>query len=592
MKKILFLFLTAAFVQNALAQNPAPTPAAAAARSAQAVQAAQAAGLVQYGVRIEPDSRLIVIMAALETGGLATPLTAPGSSFRQTLQQDLPNISPDLKQRLTGFVERYKTQHSSSTTAAQITAPFVSLAFVLSPVPDLADPPPSDDLPSDVVEALDFGTLVREFYKTSGIAAKLPDYVKAYQLAGDKMQRSTGLMVGTILDYLHTRPDLTVIERTRVDNKAAKKKNETSYKINERTRRFFIVPDLLAPPGTINFRNIRDDYYVVVPPETNLSVSEARRAYLQFVTDPIILKNAKDVATLNPGVKQLLDQRQKAGATVSPDVFLAVARSFVAAADARQVEYEKTQIATAEARRKIDAAQGVDAKRAVSADLDRRKQAFADEAALKLAENYEQGAVLDFYFADQLKGLESAGFDVSSSFRDMILSFDATKESTRLTQVADARQRALAARAPGVNKNLELPTKLLEVDELIKAKNYTEADAQLKTLLKQNPDEPRIFYTLGRVASASADGTFDEALLNDRLGRAAAYYRNAILAANQNTDPALLSLAHVALGRILEFNDQNEAAIKEYEAAISLKDVSGGAYKEAVALKDKLLKKQ
>lgn len=587
MKKIFLLFLTAVLIQNIFAQTSAP------ARTAQPAQAQS--GFAQYGVKIEPDTRLIVVMAALEAGGFDTTLTTPGNNFRQTLLQDTQNVSPELRQRIKRFVERYKEQHSSAT-AAQITAPFVSLAFALTPAPELAAPSQDVDLPADVTEVLSFGSLVREFYKTSGIEAKLPDYVKMYQAEGDKMQRSAGFMIANILDYLHTRPDLTIIDRTKIeDSSKKKKKNEASYTIKERTRRFFIVPDLLAPSGTINFRNIRDDYYAVVPPETNLSVSEARRAYLQFVTDPIILKNAKDIATINPGVKQLLDERQKAGVTVSPDVFLAVGRSLVAAVDARQTEYRKTQAATFEARKKIDTAQGVEAKRAVSAELEKQKQAFADEAALRLAENYEQGAVLDFYFADQLKGLENSGFDVASSFHDMLLSLDTTKESARLTQVADARQRALAARVTTTNTtntNLELPKKLIEIDGLIKAKNYPEADAELKKLLEENPGEPRIFYTLGRVASASADGTFDEGLLNERLGRAAANYRNAILAANKDTDPALLSLAHVALGRILEFNNQREAAMKEYEAAIGLTDVPGGAYKEAVTLKDKLSKKQ
>lgn len=582
MKKIFLLFLSVIFSQNIFAQTSA-------APTTQPVQ--RKADFTAYGVKIEPDKRLIVVMSALEIGGLETPLTPPGKNFRGQLRQDLQNMPPELQARITSFVTRYKSLHSSAS-ASQLTAPFVSLAFALSPAPELADPSQDVDLPSDVNEVLDFGSLVREFYKTSGIAAKLPDYVKIYQTEGDKMQRSTAEMLTDILDYLHTRPALTIVERTKADKQSAKnKRNETTYNINERTRRFFIVPDLLAPSGTINFRNIRDDYYVVVPPETNLSQSEARRAYLQFVTDPIVLKNAKDIVTINAGVKQLLDERQKAGANVSPDVFLAIARSFVAAADAKQIEYRKVQSATAEARQKIDAAQSVEAKKAISAELERQKQMFADETALRLAENYEQGAVMDFYFADQLKGLESSGFDVAGSFSNMILSFDPAKESARLTQAADARQRALAARTTTTPENLELPKKLIEIDALIKAKNYEEADAQLNALLKENPNEPRIYYTLGRVAAASADGTFDEGLLTERLGRAAANYKNAILAANKDTDPALLSLAHVALGRVLAFNDQTEAAMKEYEAAITIGKVSGGAYDEAVALKAKLEKK-
>lgn len=586
MRKAFLLFLTIIFFQNVFAQTPPQT-----ARSVQTT--AQSVDLSQYGVKIEPDQRLIVVMATLDAAEPETALTPAGSSFRQTLRQDAQNISPELRQKIKSFIEQFKRRHPSEKVG-DITAPFVSLAYTLSPVPELADPARSLELPPEVLEVLDFAPLVREFYKTSGISAKLPGYVKTYQAEGDKMRGSAAAMVSELVGYLHTRPVLTIVERVKTEepNPKNKKKAEVKTNIRERARRFLIVPELFAPAGTINFRNIGDDYFAVVPPDTNLNATDVRRAYLQFVTDALVFENAKDILPFREGIKQLLDERQKAGANVSADVFLTVSRSLAAAVEAKQIEYKKVNQATADARRKIDAAQSIEAKKAVSAALERDKQAFADETALKLSDAYEQGAVLDFYFAQKLKGLEDSGFDIAGSFRDMILSLDAPKESARLAEFSEARQRALASRGANLNKNLELPKKLLEIDEIIKAKNYAEADARLKNLLEENPNEPRIYYTLGRVASSSAEGTFDENLLSERLGRAAAYYRNAILSANKNTDPALLSLSHVALGRILEFNDQNQAALKEYEAAITLGDMTGGAYKEAIALKDKLSKKQ
>jgi len=114
------------------------------------------------------------------------------------------------------------------------------------------------------------------------------------------------------------------------------------------------VPELLVPKGTINFINVGDDYYAIVPTETNLKNSEVRNAYLQFVIDPLVLDNVKPILTVSDGVKALLDERRKENPSVSPDVFLAVLRSLVAAVDARQVEFEKTRLATSQARQKID----------------------------------------------------------------------------------------------------------------------------------------------------------------------------------------------------------------------------------------------
>lgn len=583
MKKVLFLLLILVSIANVYSQN-APT------RVPQNA-AAPVSDLAQNGVRIEPDRRLIVVMATLEAAGIDTPLTPPGEAFRRTLQQDFQNLDPNLRARIKNFVDRYKQQ--SARAASQIAAPFVSLAYALGPAPDLADPPKSVELPADVQEVLDFAPLVREFYRRSGIEAKLPDYVKTYQNEGEKMHASAVQMVNQILGYLNTRPELVYVERIKTEEKAAKGQKNPVQKIEtrEHARRFFVVPNLLSPGGTVNFSNVGDDYFAVVPPGTDLSRSEARRAYLQFVVDPLILKNAKDITPFRDGIKKLLDARQQAGAQISPDVFLAVSRSLAAAIEAKEIESRKSAAATFEARRNIDAAQGVEAKRAVSAALERDKQSFADETAAQLADAYEHGAVLSFYFADQLKGLEGSGFDISSSLREMILSLDPAKESNRLAQIAEARNRAVAARGANLDKKLELPKKLLEIDGLIKNKNFAEAETQLKDLLAENPNDSRIYYTLGRAASSSAEGTFDEGLLGERLGRAAASYRNAILAATKDTDPALLSLSHVALGRILEFNDQTAAALKEYEAALTIGNVAGGAYNEAKAAKDKLTKK-
>jgi hypothetical protein len=49
-------------------------------------------------------------------------------------------------------------------------------------------------------------------------------------------------------------------------------------------------------------------------------------------------------------------------------------------------------------------------------------------------------------------------------------------------------------------------------------------------------------------------------------------------------------LSYVALAKIYEFYDQKDYAAKIYDAAIKLGDVSGGAYAQAIAGKQQLLK--
>ncbi|MBK9767723.1 MAG: hypothetical protein IPP63_12270 [Chloracidobacterium sp.] len=207
-----------------------------------------------------------------------------------------------------------------------------------------------------------------------------------------------------------------------------------------------VVPEMLAPAGNIIFLNVKDDYYLVLPPDKDLSNTDARRAFLQYVVDPLVLKNSKDIGLIREQVKLLLDERRKTDPSISPDVFLTISRSLVSAIDARQIEFTRSQIATEQARVKIETMKTVPEKRAVSAELDRQKIQLADETALMLSDAYERGAVMSFYFAEQLKGTENSGFDIASSLREMIATFDASKEMDRLARNADAKQRALAAR--------------------------------------------------------------------------------------------------------------------------------------------------
>jgi hypothetical protein len=60
------------------------------------------------------------------------------------------------------------------------------------------------------------------------------------------------------------------------------------------------------------------------------------------------------------------------------------------------------------------------------------------------------------------------------------------------------------------------------------------------------------------------------------------------MAASPDGDKALLSRAHESMGRINAFLDNHAEALKEFEAAIQIGDVRGGAYKEALEGKKKL----
>jgi hypothetical protein len=570
--------------------------------SSQPVQQRQGATfeVSEYGVDFQADPRLILVMAALEVAGFdPTPGRAP-SAFRAKLRKDLANVDPDLRARLKTFFDRNKLP--GTATPADQAARYVSLALALGPGPTFEAPARSEDLPAGLLEVLDFAPLVQEFHRRSGIDEQMVNYVRAYQAEGDRLRGPTTEMVRSLLTYLHTRPITTSLERVEVKN-PKKDSKQKHYTFKEKDRRFYILPDLMAPRGAINFRIIVDDYYAVVPEGTDPMSSELRRAYLQYVIDALVLRFNKDIALRREQVKQLLTERQNAGSQVTPDVFLSVSRSLVTAADARYEEMRRLELLSRATRAQLAAAKTEADKATIGKSAQAEMKAIQDETVARLAEEYEKGAVLSFYFADQLKGIESAGFDLANFFPDMIASFDPVREAKRLTENAETVQRAIAAREARIaarrsqaeadpegssGKESTLVRDLAAIEDTLRSKDYNEAESRLREMLKDYPREPRIFFALGQTASLAAMDATDEQVQAERLNRALGQYRLAVAASSPDSDKAIMSRAHESMGRINAFFDNKAEALKEFEEAIKLGDVRGGAYKEALEGKRKL----
>jgi hypothetical protein len=597
MKKFVLLVLLFCFsVQFTAAQMPAVS-----------ANRSNVFDLSEFGVSVQPDARLVVVMLALEAAGWDSK---NDSVFRRQAQADLKNLAPELRRRLRDFFARNNRGLEKATPSEQA-ARYVSLAYALSSAPDFYAPERTTELPGSLLEVLDFAPLVQEFYKKSGIAEKMPEYLQKYQAYGDNLRPQTAAMVRDVTGFLNTRPQTVYLERIKVQSQSAKNKKQALQKIEtrERARRFVVVPDLLAVAGTVKLRVIGDDYFAAIAPDVNpLKSSELRRAYLQFLVDALVFKNAKEISVQKEAIRSVVDERAKAGGApaLTPDVYLTVARSLVVAAEARQTEAQKIAEATNEARRKIDAAKTTPEKLTVSENLKQTRAAIENETFAVLSEAHEDGAVLAFFFADQLRGLSSSGFDLATSLTDMINSFDAALEKARLKENETARKRALAellARRQNPievaatvenavsERNLELVKNLKDVEELTFLRDFDAAETQLKDLLAKNPGEPRVLYAMGRTAGLSATLAIDESVRDARLEKAAAHYRTALAASNSDTPRSLVSNAHVALGRIYEFYERNDLALKEFDAAIAIGNVKDGSYNEALAGKERLSKK-
>ncbi|HEY0083912.1 MAG TPA: tetratricopeptide repeat protein [Pyrinomonadaceae bacterium] len=585
------------------AATPRPAPTATTTAGAQPTprprsERSGALDLSDYGVSIEPEPRLLVMMAALDAAGFdPTPPGREPSEFRALVRRDQENLDPELRARMRRFYDLNKLKDAAATPAGQA-ARYVSLAYALGPAPAFDAPPRSDDLFAGVLDVLDFAPLLREFYTKSGIAGRLPVYLAAHKAEGDRLRPQTAEMLRAVLTYLHTRPVTLTLERVPLKNQAAKPKKDAPplFTTREHERRFRLVPDLLAVPGSINFRVIGDDYFAVVPQGLDPASSEVRRAYLQYVIDPVILRFNRDIALKRADIRGLLDERAKdAPAGVSmPDVFAAVARSLVAAADARMNFVARTRALTEQTSARLQRATEPERARVVKESQDDRAT-LEDELTAQLADAYERGAVLAFYFSEQLRDQEIAGFDFADFFSDMMTRVDIARERLRPAEYASARTRVAAlrreaARAASNRTGAEtradqaraaLDKSIADINQLLRAKNYTEAETRLRALLAENGGEPRIFFGLAQAASISASDAFVESVRDERLGRALANYRLAINSATSESDRPLISRAYTAMGRILAFLDRKDEAIKAFEAAISLGNVRDGAYTDA-----------
>ncbi len=591
-----------------------------------------------YGVELKPDARLIVVMAALDAAGFnPTPNAAP-SLFRREVRAATANLDEPLRRRL---ADSFRLQQRASglptltnnreNLYARQAAPYVSLAFALGDAPGFEAPTRTDDLPAEVLDVLDFAPLVREFYNRSGIAARLPDLMRAAQMEADLMRPAMANTILTSVGYLKTRPQTTFDERITVtapratQNKKSDKNQKQAFTVRERQRRFRVVPDPLGVPNTINFRIIGDDYFVALAPGASPASPEVRRAYLQYIIDPLVLRFNRQIALRRLDIKTLLDAQLPAGtstaatvttatttaATTAPTtttsataLFPAVTRSLIAAADARIEETSRFNTLRLETDKRLKQITTDAGRATITRENNEARLAIADRTALALSEAYERGAVLSFYFAEQLRGVEESGFDVADFLPDMIASFTTARELSRLAEAKPARERALASRrttqpaastaiieatpSAASSRNERLATSLKQIQNLLQLNNYTQAETELLALRNEYQGDPRILFALGQAASASARDATDERIRDERLNRALAHYRFSIESVRTASEPdsltnrALLSRAFVSIARILEFQDKPTEARAAFNEAIKIGEVEGGAYREAL----------
>jgi tetratricopeptide (TPR) repeat protein len=550
----------------------------------------------EVNVKIDPDVRTFVVMAALnvagfdyETGGQTL------SPARAELRKDLPKLDPQVKEKLAAF---YKAHRRAGVDEAADAARYAALSLIMTPPPAFTVYQAAESdraIPEDLRPLLEFVPLVREFYLKSGIRELIPKYLGIGQAYASSYRTPVGEMIYEVLGYFHAAPETVISMRplvVRSPSLDAKTQKSTVYARN-RSRQVFVIPEPLAAMDTSTVRGdilnqkedllsrrIGDDYIVIIGPSRAAATDPVRQAMIRFVIDPMVERHLKQSLEYKDQILKLLASAPAATRQYTTSVYLIVRESLAQATEIRL--------------RRLRAI----ATRGGYSD---------DDAMYDLAQAYLRGAVLSFHFYESLMGLEQVGIGIEDFFDQMIATAKFDREAARPTEFERIITRVGASRSKNPKSaGTEgaaaeavigaMATKILKSDDLIREKRFSEARSLLEEVLAAEPNSARALYGMAQVttqisAPIELDPKADEndkiQAQHDRLERAIKLYHQAIDNASKQNESWLIQWSHVFLGRIFDFQEFRADAVIEYEKAIAMgPDIPNGAYKEALEGKD------
>jgi hypothetical protein len=299
-------------------------------------------------------------------------------------------------------------------------------------------------------------------------------------------------------------------------------------------RGFTVLLDPMGPPGQVNARNYGSDYYVVVSPGQNpsLKIDEIRHTYLHYLLDPLVLQHPAQVKRLQPLL--LTVRNAPMDESYKSDVSLLVTECMIRAVEARMIGSSKTPESE-------------------------RQQVIQRSVA--------QGYILTPYFYEALAKFEKQPIGLRTAYETMLSGIDVRKEEK------DAAEVHFAATADPDVLHLPRPSgpKLLVSAEqhLYAGDTATAEKLAQQALADKSEDQGRALFILAQAAIMSRD-----------MDGARSYFQRAIGATHE---PKVLAWSHIYLGRICDLEEDREAALGHYRAALS----AGASLPEAKAAAEK-----
>ncbi len=291
-------------------------------------------------------------------------------------------------------------------------------------------------------------------------------------------------------------------------------------------QRMVVYLEPLLAPSHVDSRNYGSAYFVVVSPGNDglLQLPAIRHTYLHFVLDPMALRYGVSLKRLEP---LLLEVRTAPMADAyKNDISLMVNESLI---------------------------------RAIEARITIPKSNEGGRAAYVL-HSVEEGFVLTHYFYEGLAAFEKESVGMKDAYgAELLYNINLDREKKRARDTVFAKQAS--PEVISSSKVWSAPSQLDAAEQKLALGDIAGARTIAEKVLQHNNggDEPgRATFILARIATLS--GNMEEA----RLG-----FQQAVQSVH---DPRLLAWSHIYLGRIFDLQEQREAAVAEYQAALNAGD--------------------
>ena len=289
-------------------------------------------------------------------------------------------------------------------------------------------------------------------------------------------------------------------------------------------RTYTVYLEPMAAPGEVNSRNYQGDYFYVVvsPVNDDLHMENLRHTYLHFVLEPLIAKRATALARLKPILASV--QKAPLAEEYKTNAGLLTIESLIRAIEARTPADPKLS------------------------EKERLAMVNRDEA---------EGYVLTAFFYEQLKAFERESIGMKDAFPNWLHDIDVdriAKQSGTINFASSASPDLVRGRTAKAERKVD------QAERALASGNPAGAVQLANEALAANEDPAQCYFILARAASLS--GNMQEAKDN---------FEKAVSATK---DPRIAAWSHIYLGRILDLQDEREAAVEQYRAALSVGDTS------------------